>query len=193
VNPVQRSFVTVVSGAPRSGTSMMMRMLDAGGIPALTDGIRAPDRDNPQGYFEFEPVKKTREDSSWVAGAAGRAVKMVHVLLRDLPKGPDYRVLLMRRNLGEMIVSQKRMLERLGKDAGGLSDERMAQIFRAQLDETEKWLRATPGFAVCATDFNALVASPREHLERISEFLGGGLDLDAMAAVVDPGLYRNRG
>jgi len=192
VNAPHRSFVTVVSGAPRSGTSMMMRMLDAGGIPALTDGLRAPDRDNPHGYFEYEPVKKTREDSSWVAGARGRVVKMVHALLKDLPQGHEYRVVLMRRDLGEMVTSQRRMLERLGKDAGKLSDERMAQIFRAQLDETEAWLRATPGFSVCPTDFNALVRDPRMHLDGIAAFLGGGLDVDAMTAVVDPSLYRNR-
>ena len=194
--------MTVVSGAPRSGTSMMMRMLDRGGIPALTDGIRAPDRDNPHGYFEFEPVKKTREDASWVPGAAGRVVKMVHVLLKDLPLGREYRVVLMRRNLREMVASQRRMLERLGRDPGKLGDERMGEIFRVQLDETEAWLRATPGFSVCPVDFNALVANPREHLRRVSEFLrpagaaagapGADLDVEAMTAVIDPELYRNR-
>jgi hypothetical protein len=176
---------------------MMMRMLDAGGIPALTDGVRAPDRDNPHGYFEYEPVKRTREDPSWVAGAAGRAVKMVHLLLRDLPPGREYRVVLLRRNLREMVASQRRMLERLGRDPGKLGDERMAEIFRIQLDETEAWLRATSGFSVCPADFNALVASPREHLRRVAEFLRGppgvpDLDVEAMSAVIDPELYRNR-
>lgn len=192
VPPPDRPFVTVVSGAPRSGTSMMMRMLAAGGLPPLTDGVRAPDRDNPHGYFEFEPVKRTREDPSWVGSAVGRAVKMVHLLLRDLPPGRSYRVLLMRRRLDEMVASQRRMLERLGRDPGALSDQRRAEIFAAQLDETERWLAAQPDFRVLRVDYNALVEDPPPHLARIDEFLGGGLDARAMAAVVDPELYRNR-
>lgn len=187
-----RDFVTVVSGAPRSGTSMMMRMLEGGGIAPLTDGVRAPDRDNPHGYFEFEPVKRTKTDASWVATAAGRAVKMVHLLLRDLPLDRSYRVVLMRRDLGEMVASQRLMLERLGRDAGKLSDQRMAEIFAAQLDETERWLRTHAGFSCLAMNYNELVATPRPHVERLAEFLGGGLDLDAMCAVVDPALWRNR-
>lgn len=187
-----RPFVTVVSGAPRSGTSMMMRMLAVGGIVPLTDGIRAPDRDNPQGYFEYEPVKRTKQDPSWVANAGGRAVKMVHLLLRDLPIGPEYRVVLMRRRLDEMVVSQRKMLERLGRAGGALSDERSAEIFAAQLDEIETWLAAAPGFSRCTMEYNALLADPRPHLAVLDAFLGGGLDVDAMASVVDPKLYRNR-
>jgi hypothetical protein len=189
---VSRDFVTVVSGAPRSGTSMMMRMLALGGIEPLTDGVRAADRDNPHGYFEYEPVKRTKADASWVAGAQGRAVKMVHLLLRDLPQDRSYRVILMRRDLGEMVRSQRLMLERLGRDGGALTDERMAEIFATQLDETEKWLRAHASFSCLALDYNRLVADPRPHAERLSEFLGGGLAVHAMCAVVDPTLWRNR-
>jgi hypothetical protein len=188
----RRDFVTVVSGAPRSGTSMMMRMLAAGGIPPLTDGVRAPDRDNPHGYFEFEPVKRTKQDSSWLGQAGGRAVKMVHLLLRDLPADRSYRVILMRRNLGEVVLSQRLMLERLGRDTGKMSDERKAEIFAAQLDETERWLRSAPSFACIAVDYNDLVADPQPHVGRLAAFLGGDLDVAAMAAVVDPALYRNR-
>jgi hypothetical protein len=187
-----RPFVAVVSGAPRSGTSMMMRMLVLGGMPALTDGVRKADRDNPHGYFEFEPVKKTKEDASWLDGARGKAVKMVYELLKDLPTDRAYRVILMRRDLGEMVASQRLMLERLGRDAGKLSDERKAEIFAAQLDETERRLRAQPCFACLAVDYNALVAEPRPHAARVAEFLGGGLDVEAMCAVVDPSLWRNR-
>ena len=187
-----RDFVTIVSGAPRSGTSMMMRMLALGGIPALTDGVRQPDRDNPHGYFEYEPVKRTKDDPSWLDGARGHAVKMVHVLLRDLPPGRPCRVVLMRRDLGEMLASQRLMLERLGREPGKLSDERMAEIFAAQLDETERWLRGHAAFSCLALSYNDVVADPRPHVARLAEFLGGGLDEDAMCAVVDPTLWRNR-
>lgn len=187
-----RDYVTVVSGAPRSGTSMMMRMLAVGGVAPLTDGVRLPDADNPHGYYEYEPVKRTRADRSWLDAAAGRAVKMVHLLLRDLPEDRRYRVILMRRDLTEMVTSQRLMLERLGRDTGKLTDERKAEIFAAQLDETERWLRSHAAFSCLTVDYNDLVASPVPHVERLSEFLGGGLDVAAMAGVVDPTLYRNR-
>ncbi len=187
-----RPFLTIVSGAPRSGTSLMMRMLEAGGIPPLTDAIRAADRDNPNGYYEFEPVKKLREDTSWVAGSVGKAVKMVYVLLRDLPPGTEYRVLLMRRRLEEVVASQNKMLERLGRPSAGLSEQRMIDMFRAQLDETERWLTGRPGFSHMVVDYNALVADPLTHVPALDAFLGGGLDCAAMCTTVDPDLYRNR-
>ena len=108
-------FITIVSGLPRSGTSMMMQVIEAGGIPALTDNPRARDEDNPQGYYEFEPVKQTRDDPSWVPGARGKVVKMVYRLLYDLPGDQDYRVIFMRRNIDEVLTSQKKMLQRSGK------------------------------------------------------------------------------
>ena len=187
-----RDFVTVVSGAPRSGTSMMMRMLADGGIPALTDGVRKPDRDNPHGYFEFEPVKRTKVDASWLTDAPGRAVKMVYGLLADLPTDRPYRVVLMRRDVGEMVKSQRLMLERLGKDGGKMSDDRKAEVFAAQLDDAERRLRSLACFSCLAMNYNELVADPRPHVERLAEFLGGGMDEGAMCAVVDPTLWRNR-
>lgn len=192
MSKASRPFVTVVSGAPRSGTSMMMRMLEAGGIEPLTDGERTADRDNPAGYYEFERVKRLRDDRAWLDDAEGRAVKMVHVLLRDLPPDRPYRVLLMRRNLAEVVESQRRMLERLGRPLGALSDERKAEIFRRQLDDTERWLDAAPVFSRLTVDYNRMLGEPRPEIERIAAFLGGGLDVEAMAAVVDPSLYRNR-
>ena len=119
----QREYLTIVSGLPRSGTSMMMRMLDAGGIPALTDHVRAADPSNPNGYYEYEPIKKTKEDPSWLPAAIGMAVKMVHVLLLDLPLSYAYRVLFMQRDIEEVIESQNRMLERLGKNSNDLPSQ----------------------------------------------------------------------
>ncbi len=111
------NFITVVSGLPRSGTSLMMQMLVAGGLPALTDAVRSPDESNPRGYFEFEPVKRLRTDASWLEQARGRAVKIIHLLLRELPTDGrfQYRVLFLRRPLEEVIASQSAMLARAGK------------------------------------------------------------------------------
>jgi len=191
---MKRGFLTIVSGAPRSGTSMMMRMLADGGIPALTDGVRVADRDNPHGYFEFEPVKKTKDDASWLGDADGRVVKMVYGLLADLPTdgSHEYRVVLMRRDLGEVVKSQRLMLERLGKDTGKLSDDRKQEIFAAQLDDAERRMRSLACFKCLALNYNEMIADPRPSVARLDEFLGGGLDKDAMCAVVDPTLWRNR-
>ena len=112
-NSTVAEFLTVVSGLPRSGTSMMMRMLEQGGLPVLIDGVRTADDDNPNGYYEFEAVKQTREDASWLEGSEGKAVKMVYRLLYDLPPDRAYRVLFMTRNLDEVLASQRVMLTRL--------------------------------------------------------------------------------
>jgi hypothetical protein len=188
-----RGFVTAVSGLPRSGTSLAMQMLRAGGMPLLTDAMRPPDADNPSGYLEYAPVLRTATDASWVAQAPGKAVKVVYALLRQLPPGFEYRVLWMRRRVDEVIASQERMLARRGAPAGAaLSRERLAAVFAAQLAETETWLAQQPSFRVLALDYNEMVAAPQTAARAIDAFLGGGLDLEAMMGAVDPLLYRRR-
>ena len=184
--------ITIVSGLPRSGTSMMMQMIDKGGIPALTDHIRTADEDNPKGYYEFEPVKKTKEDASWLEQAGGKVVKMVHVLLLDLPPGRDYRVVFMKRKLEEVIASQDVMLERGGKSTGNLTGEKVMQVFRAQMLKVDKWVREHTNFRLLYVSYNDLLTDPKPAVEAVSDFLGGGLNTDAMLEVVDPSLYRQR-
>jgi hypothetical protein len=185
-------FITIVSGLPRSGTSMMMQVIEAGGIPALTDNLRTKDEDNPQGYYEFEPVKKTREDPSWVAGARGKVVKMVYRLLYDLPADQEYRVIFMRRNIDEVLASQKKMLQRSGKQGAAISDEKLKELFMAELDKFDRWIAAQPNFSIIEVDYRDMVAAPATQCKRINGFLGGVLDGDRAAAAVDPALYRNR-
>lgn len=187
-----RSYLTIVSGLPRSGTSMMMRMLDEGGLTAITDNIRKADADNPKGYYEFEPVKKTKEDPSWVNGAEGKVVKMVYRLLYDLPAGRQYRVIMMRRNLDEVIKSQEVMLERSGKAGGKLSDDKLKKMFADELAKVEAWMDERGGFKYVEIDYNDMLKNPVPLAARINQFLDGGLDEAKMAAVVDPSLYRQR-
>jgi hypothetical protein len=186
-----RPFLTIVSGLPRSGTSLMMKMLEAGGLPVLVDNVREADVDNPRGYYEFEPVKALKSDASWVGPARGKAVKMVYLLLLDLPAGHEYRVLFMRRNLDEILASQKAMLDRLGK-ASPLDDAKMAALFRDGLARFDAWVEGRPNFKVLDVSYNAMVTDPAPLAREVDRFLGGGLDLDAMTRVVDPSLYRNR-
>ena len=189
---MQGKPIVIVSGLPRSGTSMMMQIITAGGIPPLTDNIRKPDDDNPKGYYEFEAVKKTRQDPSWLDGAPGRVVKMVHLLLYDLPPDRQYHVVYTERRIDEVIASQNRMLERMGKAGGDVSDEQAARIFRQQIDDLKKWLAGQQNFKVLYVNYNELVQGNRDMIERINDFLGGGMDREAMFKVIDPALYRQR-
>jgi len=185
-------MITIVSGLPRSGTSLMMQMLAVGGMELLADGVREPDEDNPRGYFEFEPVKRTREDPSWLARAEGKAVKMVYQLLYDLPPGRDYRVILMERELSEIVDSQNRMLERLGRQPGRLDNAEWVRVFRRDIAKLKRWMATRSDFRVQRVSYNRLIVRPKPALKRIRRLLDGPLDVEKMAAAVDPALYRHR-
>jgi hypothetical protein len=186
------AFVTVVSGLPRSGTSLMMQMLAAGGMPVLSDGQRAADPDNPRGYLELEAVKRTRVDSSWLREAPGKAVKVVHILLRDLPPEFAYRVILMRRDIREVLASQRAMLVRLGRPGAALGEDRMADLFESQIRATVDWLAGNPSFRTLEVDYAECVHDPLAAATRVAAFLETSLDPADMAAAVDVTLYRNR-
>jgi hypothetical protein len=171
---------------------MMMRMLERGGLPVMVDHERKPDEDNPNGYYEFEAVKKTKEDASWLADSEGAAVKMVYRLLFDLPTDRSYRVLFMRRKLDEVLESQRVMLSRAGQASDGASDDQIASLFTAELNSFYKWVDQCSHIELIDVDYNRVLSEPRTESERVNEFLGGILDVDAMTHVVDKSLYRNR-
>ena len=187
-----REFITVIAGLPRSGTSLAMRMLDAGGIPALTDGERTADESNPNGYFELEAAKKTKVNPGWVSQAQGKAVKVISLLIPDLPTTQRYRVLFMRRNLREVVVSQSVMLGRMGKKGGGLDPAQLIGLDEKQVRAAEAYLASTPAFTSLDVWYSELIANPGPQLKQINDFLGGGLNIEAMAAAIDPTLYRQR-
>ena len=187
-----QDVLTIVSGLPRSGTSMMMRMLDAGGIPALTDNVRRADEDNPRGYYEYEPVKQTKQDPSWLDTAGGRVVKMVYRLLYDLPPGRRYRIVFMKRNLNEVVASQDVMLSRRGREGGGLSKEKLIGLFEQQLAEFDQWVRQQPHFEVLYVSYNDVLTDPGPAVQALNTFLGGRLNTSAMLKTVEPQLYRQR-
>lgn len=184
--------IVIVSGLPRSGTSMMMQMLNAGGIPSLTDGLRSPDDDNPKGYYELEAVKKTKQDFSWLADAAGTSVKVVHLLLRELPLNRKYRIVFMKRHLEEVLASQAAMLERRNEKGANLTPDRLAKAYQQQLDKLDQWIADQACMEVLYVAYHDVVADPNAQAVRINEFLGGQLDVDSMAAVSDSMLYRQR-
>jgi hypothetical protein len=193
VSPTARDdLVVVVSGLPRSGTSMMMRMLVAGGLSAQSDARRAADADNPLGYFEDERVKDLARDAAWISEARGKAVKVVSALLKHLPPGERYRIVFMRREIGEVLASQRQMLVRLGKTADPAGDERLRELFARHLETVTAELACRAHTDVLYVDYARTVAEPAVEAARVNVFLGGGLDERAMAAAVDPSLYRQK-
>ena len=186
------SFITVVSGLPRSGTSMMMKMLRAAGMSLLTDNLRGADMDNPNGYYEFERVKNLPHgDQDWLAQAAGKAVKIVAPILPYLPPGYEYRVLFMRRTLREIVSSQDKMLERRGEHPV-LPDDELERLLEKQLLQVDAWMRNQADIHRLDVHYNRLLLDPDPVLPEICRFLGGTLEATAMRNVINPGLYRQR-
>jgi hypothetical protein len=182
--------ITIVSGLPRSGTSLMMQMLEAGGIPIVTDHVRTADTDNPRGYYEFEAVKAIKRDATWLPATCGKAFKMVSQLLYDLPPGETYHIIFMERDLDEVLLSQEKMLTRLGRTPA--PRDTMRHAFLLHLERLHEWLGQQANMAVLRVSYRDLVQRPREQAERIVTFLGGAIDVERMAEAVDPALYRNR-
>ena len=186
------NFITIVSGLPRSGTSMMMRMLERGGMPVLTDGARSADDDNPLGYYELEAVKRLDKDKSWLPDAYGKAVKAIYVFLYSLPNDHRYKVLFMKRNLEEVVASQKVMLQRRQEEGGRLTDQQLADSFSRQLQKLDEWIGRQENFAILYLDYNKLLGDPETAVFEIDRFLGLQLNTDAMIEAVDPTLHRQR-
>lgn len=193
VLPPTQAPIVIVSGLPRSGTSMMMKMLEAGGLPVVIDGLRAADKDNPEGYYELERVKELdKGDTAWIGEVQGKAVKVISALLEFLPPTYTYRVIFMHRNLAEVLRSQRRMLEHRGEAADTVSDEEMAELFTRHVAKTLSWARAQPNFTLLEVDYNIMLQDPLPSIRAVNQFLDNRLDETAMARVINPALYRNR-
>ncbi|RMG46478.1 MAG: sulfotransferase family protein [Acidobacteria bacterium] len=185
--------IVVVSGLPRSGTSMAMRMLEAGGMPLVVDGIRTADEDNPKGYFELERVKELDKggDTSWLRQARGKAVKIISQLLLHLPGTNNYKVVFMQRDLTEVLASQRKMLLRRGEPAEG-DDAQMRRLYEEHLDKVRFILRRRPWFETIYVQHREVLRDPLGQAKRIAAFVGRPLDVERMAGAVDPSLHRNR-
>ena len=189
----KRQDITIVSGLPRSGTSMMMKMLEAGGLPPLTDKLRTADEDNPKGYYEFERVKKLdKGDIAWLSEAQGKAVKVISALLTYLPPTCTYRIIFMHRAMPEILASQKKMLIRRQGDADDTSDEEMAGLYTEHLRQVDSWISGRPNIKRIDINFNEILKNPQPYIERINNFLDGILDTGKAEAVIDSSLYRQR-
>lgn len=184
-------FITVVSGLPRSGTSLMMKMLEAGGLTLLTDDSRPADEDNPNGYYEFASVKRTARDAWWIPLARGKAVKVIYLLLRHLPATEQYRVVMVERDLEEVVDSQQAMLQRSGSTGAALSRDELIAAYRRQLDDVKRWIAEQPNFRYTTVSYNQLLSDPQPQLASVSDLLALPLDTQSMATVINPALYRH--
>ena len=183
-------LITIVSGLPRSGTSMMMKMLEAGGMQLLTDHQRTPDEDNPKGYYEFQRVKKLKEgDTAWLPLAQGKAVKVISALLEYLPPEYSYKVVFMRREMHEILASQRQMLIRRDEPTDKVSDDEMTALFQKHLRQVETWLQSRAHINV---NYRQVIEEPEAQVNKVVQFFGNTLDTQPMLAVVDPHLYRQR-
>ena len=185
-------MITIVSGLPRSGTSLMMQMLAAGGMPILSDGERRADVDNPKGYLEWERIKQLPKDPGCIADAEGKAVKVISQLLLSLPPGHEYRIIFMQRPLAEVLASQERMLHHLGSSVDGANASAMTKAFQNHLFEVNTWLNSKPYVNVTRVHYHNVLKEPAVVGEGLGQFLGIPLDVDAMTQQVDATLYRQR-
>jgi hypothetical protein len=184
--------IIIVSGLPRSGTSMMMRLLNTGGLDVLTDNIRTPDESNPNGYFEFERVKKLKDgENDWLEMAQGKVVKVISALLEHLPKRHSYKVIFMRRNISEILSSQTRMLIRRGEATDKVSDEKLEQLYKTHLRNVETWLEQQDNIDFISVSYNDFLENPHENIEKVCRFLNIKAN-HAMLQVINKDLYRER-
>ncbi len=194
LQPDRSPPVVVVSGLPRSGTSMMMQMVVAGGVPPLADDHRPPDVNNPKGYYEFEHVKALEAgDTAWVADARGKSVKVISALLQYLPAAFRYKVIFMQRDLDEILRSQQAMLAEMDKPTEHFDDYNKLQWqYEKHLHTIRAWLDEQPHMQLLYMSHRQMVQDPATCAAQVNHFLGGDLNEQAMQAVVDPQLYRQR-
>jgi hypothetical protein len=173
---------------------MAMKMLAAGGMPILTDGIRTADESNPKGYYELEAVKDLHKqgDTRWLSDARGKAVKIVSFLLTWLPEAHDYKVIFMQRDLREVIASETTMLRKRGDQAGAASEQQTLEVYRQHLEKVQRFLSNRRCFTTMRLNYRDVLDRPEDAATQIREFVGLPLDVNEMARVADPALYRNR-
>lgn len=184
------NFIILVSGLPRSGTSLMMQILEAGGVKILTDKIRKPDQDNPKGYYEFEKVKEIKKNKSWFKQARGKAVKIVSPLLKHLPQTYDYKIIFMERKIEEILASQQAMLK-TRKEKSKTSDQKMKKTFQKHLKEVKNWLKTQKNMKAIFINYNQMFNSRKKELQKLAGFLNL-TQISKMERKIRPELYRQR-
>lgn len=186
--------IIVVSGLPRSGTSMLMQMLEAGGVPVYCDTLRQPDLDNPHGYYELARIKKLaqQQDQTWLGMAQGRVIKIISHFLPHLPLDYKYKTVLLNRDLNEVLASQNKMLARRGQPTAPNLTLKLRELFAEHLRQIRSWLDRQANFEVLPLEYSQILADPAGHAQQLQNFLDTEMQVSRMASVPDVKLYRNR-
>ena len=185
-------MINIVSGLPRSGTSLMMQMLSAGGLPVLSDNIRAADEDNARGYFEWEKIKQLPKNPGCIAEADGKVVKVVSALLPALPGAFSYRIIFMQRPLTEVVASQSAMIARRGTSGAPLRETELLGVFEKHLRQIAAWLETQPHIQACRVEYGQVLRDPIGEAQRVALFLDVPLNVNLMAQQIDVSKYRQR-
>ncbi|MGD8781529.1 MAG: sulfotransferase family protein [Ignavibacteria bacterium] len=186
-------MITIVSGLPRSGTSLMMQILRAGGLQVLTDNVRCADDNNPKGYYEYEKVKSLMKDNSWLDEAEGKAIKVIAQLIPFLPDDFEYKVIFMEREIDEIIHSQNKMIDKLGGKKAAVGADILKKTFTVQADKVKNFLNQKKNFKTLFTSYNLLIEKGREELNKINNGLNLELQLENALTQIDKNLYRSKG
>jgi len=185
-------MIVIVSGLPRSGTSMMMGMLKSGGFNVLIDDVRTADEDNPKGYYEFERVKKMKDgDTNWIYLAKNKVVKVISYHLKFLPNEYHYKIVFMEREMKEILISQNKMMLRRGETNNTISDEDMTRYFQKHLEQVKKWLESQSNFETIYMNYNKLVKNPTAEIRTLNQFFNENLNTSNMIESIDKSLYRS--
>ena len=184
-------MITIVTGIPRSGTSLIMQMLQKGGMEILTDNVREADESNPKGYFEYEKVKSLQTDSSWLLDGDGKAVKIIAQLLKYLLLQFEYKVIFIERNMEEILLSQQKMLKKMGQKTQS-QNTILSNIFKKQIEDSKTWLETKTNISTLYIKHTDSIFHAQETANQINEFLGLNLNEKEMTRAVDKTLYRQR-
>ncbi len=193
VEPSGKTFI-VVSGLPRSGTSLMMQMFQAAGIDPMTDHVRAADDDNPEGYLEWEAIKQIKNHPELMDQAEGKVTKVISMLIPYLPTRHEYKIVFMVRPIDEIAASQQKMIQRLGSKGADVDLPTIEKNLTRHRDEILGLIRRRPNMTMRVVRYKKLIEDPQSVVDRLVDFFGDGVLLhpERMASVVRPELYRNR-
>ena len=194
IHEKSKGTIYIVSGLPRSGTSMMMQMLHKGGLVPFTDNVRAADESNPKGYYEHEMIKKLPFDKkkTWLSEAEGKVAKVVSHLLMHLPSNYHYKVIFMTREIQDVVISQQKMLAKKGIANEKNYPLQVEKNFLDNLKKVKIWDEKNYNVALHYVNYVDIVDNPIEQIKQINAIFDNKLDEKAMLSVVDKSLLHNR-
>jgi len=183
-------MITIVSGLPRSGTSLVMQMLKAGGMAVLTDGVRKPDENNPLGYFEHEKVKLLMKENGWLNEAEDKALKIIAQLLIYLPVNFEYKIIFVERDMDEVLISQKKMLKNMESSRSDTDDKLLKNAFEKQVTRVKSWLKEQSNCKTVFIAYKDIILNGTDVILKLNGFLGQRMDMELAFSVINPQLYR---